>query len=410
MTMTAQPAVDDRTAELDVIRGFALFGVMLINLYGHPEFAIPEEVIAGLATAGIDRPLGWLLEVFAEGKAQALFSMLFGFGFAMFLDRAEKRGADGMGLYLRRLLILLVIGFVHVCVIFFGDILHVYALTAFLLILFRRASTRTLLICGVLLSLLPNLIDGLWFVWEEASTGQAPAVFGAWEAGLERRWVIFQSGDPVAYVTELVRAMGAEWMLSVIFYTYMATVLGRFLMGYWLFRKGWMLNPAAHAAGFRRWAPRLIVAGLALGITDVTLGEMDLDLGMAGEIATVILHRAAQLITALGYGAGLVVLMQGGGWRRRLSGLGAVGRMALTNYLSQSVMYLFVFYGFGLNLMRYGGALTCLTIAVTFFAFQIVFSQWWLARFRFGPLEWLWRSATYGQWQRLRQTPAAETA
>lgn len=404
--MTIGPTVDDRSPELDVIRGFALFGVMLINLYGHAEFAIPESVLAGLATAPVDRPLGWILGVFMEGKAQALFSMLFGFGFAMFLSRAEARGADGMKLYLRRLAILLVIGFVHAVAVFFGDILHIYALTAFILILFRRAPDRLLLAGGLALSLLAGLVMTLHLAWAEAATGATPALVAAFEAGLERRWVAFMAGDYPAYVVELFRGMGAEWFLSVFAWSYIGTVLGRFLMGYWLFRKGWLLRPADHAAGFRRWAPRLLVAGLALSLTDVAIGASGFEPGVAAQVALEILHRAGQLTLALGYGAGLVVLMQGGRARRLLSGLGDVGRMALTNYLMQSLVYLFVFYGFGLGLMRYGGALTCLGIAVVTFALQIAFSRWWLARFRFGPLEWLWRSATYGQWQRLRSTPA----
>lgn len=403
MTTTLMgPIGDDRSSELDVIRGFALFGVMLINLYGHSEFAIPAEVLAGLATAPIDRPLGWVFDVFMSGKAQALFSMLFGFGFAMFLSRAEARGVDGMKLYLRRLMILLVIGFAHALAVFFGDILHIYALTAFVLILFRRAPDRLLLICGLAFSLLAGLAMILHLAWAEAATGTTPALAAALEAGNARRWIAFMAGDYPAYVAELFRGMGAEWFLSVYAWSYIGTVLGRFLMGYWLFRKDWLMRPTVHAAGFRRWAPRLIIGGLALSLADVAIGASDLEPSVLGEVGLEILHRAGQLTLALGYGAGLVVLMQGERGRRLLSGLGDVGRMALTNYLTQSVVYLFVFYGFGLGLMRYGGALTCLAIAVVTFALQIAFSRWWLARFRFGPLEWLWRSATYGQWQRFR--------
>lgn len=404
-TTRTGPVVDDRSPELDVIRGFALFGVMLINLYSHAEFAIPAEVLAGLATAPVDRPLGWVFDVLMSGKAQALFSMLFGFGFAMFLSRAEARGADGMKLYLRRLTILLVIGFAHVVAVFWGDILHIYALAAFILILFRRASDRLLLACGLAFSLLAGLVVTLHLAWVEAATGATPALTVALDAGLERRWIVFLAGDYPAYVAELFRSLGAEWFLSVFAWSYIGTVLGRFLMGYWLFRKGWLMQPAAYAAGFRRWAPRLIVAGLALSLADVAIGVSGVEPGVAGQVGLEILHRAGQLVLALGYGAGLVVLMQGERARRLLAGLGDVGRMALTNYLTQSLVYLFVFYGFGLGLMRYGGALTCLGIAVVTFALQIALSRWWLGRFRFGPAEWLWRSATYGQWQRFRRTP-----
>ena len=410
MTTNTGPVVDDRSSELDVIRGFALFGVMLINLYGHADFAIPEDVLEGLATAPIDRPLGWVFDVFMSGKAQALFSMLFGFGFAMFLSRAEARGADGMKLYLRRLMILLVIGFAHAMAVFYGDILHIYALAAFILILFRRAPDRLLLICGLAFSLLAGLAMILHLAWAEAATGTTPALTTALEAGNGRRWIAFMAGDYPAYVAELFRSMGAEWFLSVFAWSYIGTVLGRFLMGYWLFRRNWMMRPADHAAGFRRWAPRLIIGGLAFSLADVAIGASGFEPGVAAQVGLEILHRAGQLTLALGYGAGLVVLMQGERARRLLSGLGDVGRMALTNYLTQSLVYLFVFYGFGLGLMRYGGALTCLGITVVTFALQIAFSRWWLARFRFGPLEWLWRSATYGQWQRFRIKRVPETA
>ena len=117
-------AAGERLGELDVIRGFALFGVLLINLYGHNEFALPGARLEALSTAPIDGPLGFLFEWLVAGKAQALFSMLFGFGFAMFLERADARGADGVRLYLRRLTVLTVIGAVHVLFVFFGDILH----------------------------------------------------------------------------------------------------------------------------------------------------------------------------------------------------------------------------------------------------------------------------------------------
>jgi len=405
-TMKMAPVGDDRSPELDVIRGFALFGVMLINLYGHYEFAIPAAVLDGLVTAPVDRPLGWVFDVFLSGKAQALFSMLFGFGLPMFLSRAEARGADGMRLYLRRLSILLVIA--HALAVFFGDILHIYALTAFILILFRRAPDRFLLLCGLAFSLLAGLAMTLHLAWAEAATGTTPALTVALEAGNARRWIVFMAGDYPAYVAEMWHSMGAEWFLSVFAWSYIGTVLGRFLMGYWLFRKEWLMRPAAHAAGFRRWAPRLIGAGLAFSLADDAIGASDFEPGVAAQAVLEIVHRIGQLTLALGYGAGLVVLMQSSWARKLLSGLGDVGRMALTNYLTQSLVYLFVFYGFGLGLIRYGGALTCLGIAVVTFGLQIVFSRWWLARFRFGPLEWLWRSATYGQWQPFRAPRAFE--
>jgi uncharacterized protein len=395
----AQPtAAGERIQALDVIRGFALFGVLLMNLYGHPEFALPEAVVAALPTARIDAPLGFLFDWLVDGKAQALFSMLFGFGFALFLERAEARGASGTRLYLRRLLVLAVIGFLHAALIWYGDILHAYALTGFCLILVRRWPPRALLVGGLLLSLFatfPILI--LWAV--QAADGSTPPVLAAFEAGLARRYPVFLDNDPVAYVRELIRGMGPEWMGGPFAWSYFATVLGRFLIGYWIFRTGWLSRPGAITG---RLATALLAIGLTTALADAALKSWGPEWGLAGDLVEELLHRAGQLTLALGYGAVLFLLVRRpGGWSASAS-LAAVGRMALTNYLMQSLVYLFVFYGFGLGLLRYGGALVCLLVAVPAFAAQIVFSRWWLARFRFGPAEWLWRSATYGRWQPMR--------
>ena len=120
-----------------------------------------------------------------------------------------------------------------------------------------------------------------------------------------------------------------------------------------------------------------------------------------------LVRSTSQLVLALGYGAGLVVLCQSDAWKRRLSGFGAVGQMALTNYLAQSLVYMFGLYGFGLGLLPYAGGTFCMLVAFAFFALQIVFSRWWLARYRFGPAEWLWRSLTYGVRQPMQARPRA---
>jgi uncharacterized protein len=108
------------------------------------------------------------------------------------------------------------------------------------------------------------------------------------------------------------------------------------------------------------------------------------------------------ILQALAYAAIIVVLCQNPKWRARLSGLGAVGQMALTNYVAQSMVFVFVLYGFGFGLLPYNGATFALCLAVVTFAVQIAYSRWWLARYRFGPLEWVWRTLTYGQKQPMR--------
>jgi uncharacterized protein len=398
--IVAPTAASERIGEVDVIRGFALFGVLWMNFVFHAETAIPAKVIAALPTAAIDKwiePLGaWL----AEGKAQCLFSLLFGFGFAILSERAEARGVDARALYLRRLLILLAVGIADMALLWMGDILHAYALMGLLLMLTRRWPGGLLLGVGLVLALGAFPAVAAWYV-ATTPPGQAPAVFALQAAGVTRRWAVFQGHDYVAFVREVVLSWGPEWYFSLMGGAFMATILGRFLIGSWIFRQGWLQDTEHHAALFRRAAPWLLGAGLILAAVGPALELAGVRLPRPVRPITSLIGEAAQLVLALGYAAGLVVLLRRPVWHRALSGLGAVGQMALTNYLTQSLVYVFVLYGFGLGWLKYAGPTFSLVAALVIFAGQILFSRWWLARYRFGPAEWVWRSATYGRWQPL---------
>jgi uncharacterized protein len=334
------------------------------------------------------------------GKAQALFSMLFGFGFAIFHERVVARGLDATRLYARRLSILFVIGLMHVSLVWAGDILHQYALAGFLLLLTLRWPDRVLLTAALVLSIaLMPLLDA---VTPLIYASQAPPWEANWAQAQELRWEVFRQPDYQAYVATNLKTTWLEWYSQPFGMIILALVFGRFLLGSWIQRKGWLQNPAAHIGGFRRYATILLAFGLIISAIRPALRSLDVLTGNL-ELTTRVLADIGMVVLALGYGAGIVVLCQSGSWRRRLSGLGAVGQMALTNYLTQSFFYLFVLYGFGLGLLPYLGATLALVLALVVFAAQIAFSRWWLARYRFGPLEWLWRSATYASWQPLRK-------
>lgn len=401
-TAMAPTAGNERIGELDIIRGFALFGVLWVNMYGYTEYIVSPDRIVHLWGETIDRYAGLFTEWVAYGKAQALFSMLFGFGFAILSDRVDARGLDSRRLYLRRILILLAVGVAHVLLLWAGDILHAYALMGLVLMTTRRWPSRLVLGLGLVLSLGVAVAGDLLM---EAMTppGQQPAVLGLMHTAMERRWEVFQGQDYGAYVRELWSMIGPEFYASPIGWAFVGTILGRFLIGAWIYRQGWMQDTARHTAGFRRALPWLLIGGLVIAAIGPVLTLLKLDYPRGAEHAPAFLKQLGQLVLALGYGCGLVVLCQSEGWKRRLSGLGAVGQMALTNYLIQSVFYMFVLNGFGLGWMKYAGPAFCLVAAIVFFAVQIVFSRWWLARYRFGPAEWLWRWATYGARQPLRR-------
>lgn len=390
-----------RIAEIDIIRGFALFGVLWMNLNSNAEFAVPVAVLTGLPTSGVDRWIGLLGDWLGQGKAQCLFSILFGFGFAILTHRAEARGADARALYLRRLLILLAVGFAHLFLLWMGDILHAYALMGLILLVTRRWPTRLLLVLGVSLAIGAMTAAIVWYV-VVTPPGTAPDFIREQIAGTARRWPIFMGHDYGAVVRELWIANGREFYQTALGPAFLATVLGRFLLGSWIFRQGWMQDTHRHSEAFRRAAPWLLVVGLVLAAILPGLELTGVRLPRWTQIPRTLIDESSQLILALGYAAGIVVLCQTAAWRRLLSGLGAVGQMALTNYLGQSLVFLLVLYGIGLGWLRFAGPTVCLVLALVVFALQILISRWWLARFRFGPAEWVWRSATYGHWQPLR--------
>src|SRR5436190_2047418 len=399
----------DRLTELDIIRGLALFGVLWMSLFGHIGLVIPEEHMSTLASAPVDKWVTFFTTWLAAGKAQALFSFLFGLGFALFLERAEGRGANGNLLYVRRLGFLLVLGFAHLWLLWIGDILNAYAMMGFVLMLTRRWPGWLLLGTGLALTLLGTV--ALRFVVEHtiSAPGAPPPWAAIQDAGALRRFALFQGSDYAAYVRELFHASWAELYGQPIGIVFLAWILGRFMIGSWIYRQGWMQDTERYSAGFRKWAPILLVAGLLIALVGPALNLAGIKAPPPWYYGTQLLGRLAQFILPLGYAAGIVVLCRQERWRERLSGLGAVGQVALTNYLMQSLLYMFLLYGFGFGLLPWLGSTLALIVALVFFALQIAFSRWWLARCRFGPVEWLWRSATYGRWQELRR-PGTETA
>jgi uncharacterized protein len=407
---TAPATGTARLAELDVIRGFALFGVFWMNLFQHIGLIIPTEHADKLASAPVDKVVTFVTLWLAAGKAQALFSFLFGLGFALFLERAEARGANGTVLYVRRLAVLLLIGLAHLWLLWIGDILNAYALMGFVLILTRRWPGWLLLGAGVVLATFGTLALRLLSDFYLTAPGAQPSWVLTQQEGTLRRFALFQHADYAAYVRELFRASWDEIYLSPIGPVFLGWILGRFMIGSWVYRQGWMQDTARHAAGFRKWALILLPAGLLIGLIGPTLFALGIKAPSPWNYGLQILGRINLIVLPFGYAAALVVLCQSAAWRGRLSGLGAVGQMALTNYLAQSLVYMFLLYGFGFGLMTRLGSTMALGIAAAFFAVQVAYSRWWLARYRFGPVEWLWRSATYGSRQPMRLAPAAPMA
>lgn len=396
-TSAFQPVTpNERIATLDILRGLALLGILLMNI---EAFAGPLDLsFTGIDAhwQGLDRWADGFVYIFVQGKFFTLFSLLFGVGFAVMAQRAEAAGRDFTRFYLRRSLGLLVIGLLHMVLLWAGDILVAYALLSFILLAFREAprswlpalGTASYLAAAVLLLLLGALMSLL--PADEAAKQTRTAL-----ASIEAQRQAYGHGSYGVAVLQRLRDFGTTLGALLVVGP---QVLGMFLIGAWFARSGAIAHPAEHPRLFAalRWGA--LPVGLALMLLSVwwlpyvAPGRFDLR-----STSTYALNAVAGLLMCLGY------LAWGVRWSVHLRWLAPAGRMALSNYLGQSLVCTLVFYGYGLGWFEQMGRAWQLLFAVSLFAVQVLLSHYWLKYFRFGPMEWLWRAMTYLQLPPLRR-------
>jgi uncharacterized protein len=391
----------ERLVTLDVLRGFALCGVLIGNMVLYSG----RWAERGLASAPsvLDRIAEWFLVLFVDSKAQTLLTLLFGFGFAVQLLRAEERREPVIGLHVRRLIVLFVLGLFHVTFLWWGDVIWTYAVSGFGLLLFVRTSNRTRVIWALLLTFVPYLVSSISEVWLAAlRVFMEPTDLGA---STLRMGLVLEREDRAGLAWEHLR-YALVWSTQIYVWYFLWT-LGRFLLGYVAGKLRWFDNDGAdHLPVFRRlaaWGGAIAVVTSAFGVAG-RLGMIRLrDHGLWARLLAGAVEQIGLLALTLAYVAIVVLLMQRPAWRRALRILAPVGRMPLTTYFSQSLVCTFLFYGWGLGWAGSVGVAGCLGLALAIFTVQVAICHLWLRSFRFGPLEWLWRSAVYLKLQPMRQ-------
>jgi uncharacterized protein len=397
-----------RISEIDMIRGFALFGVLLVNMFGFgAEWGAWESPIDRLAFT--------IMRVFFDSKSWTLFSLLFGFGFAIQLLRADRQGYRFLPMYLRRLVVLFLIGSAH-ALLYDGDILMLYAELGVALLFVHRLSTRTLLIAAAALIFVFPLAH---LVTPERQPGEpgATATVEVARAALEeaQRTHVYATGSFADVVIDNASAIPANPFEDINWADSGLAVFAMFLLGLSIGRSGILNNIAAHGeliARVRNW-------GLASGLLAMaverwlaaTTGYAVFRVQQAGlgaQFLGDLVFAFGTVALALGYGALIVVAAQTRTGRAMLAPLGAVGRLGLTVYLTQTLIFSTLFYGYGLGQAYQLGPAAVTACAVVIFAVQVLACQWWLKRFRYGPAEWIWRSLTYLKWEPLRRRPGLE--
>ena len=391
MTKKLGPTTEkERHLILDVFRGLALAGIALAN---YPEFALwtflSAEEQALMPTAEVDKIVRFLQYAFIDGKFYTIFSLLFGVGFSLILAR------HSVSLFLRRMLILVGIGFCHLMFIWSGDILLLYAVGGLLLPLFIRMKDKVLLMLAGLLIFVPVILDAftefggidfagpfyeLW--WEQATKeGITEENFATW----------LRDADHYGTMFAFLKQGAIERIWEFVAGHRLPKVLGLFIMGY-------LIGKHQLYARLRE----LPLKQLFLWTTALSLPTSLLYAWSAvedhpwGLTIHSLLYAVSVIPLAFSYIAGVCLLFQShSSW---LAPLGAPGRMALTCYISQSLIGIFLFYGLGLGLGTSFGLITIELTAICVFITQIAVSHVWLKYFRFGPLEWLWRMLTYGRY------------
>lgn len=390
-------AQGDRVEELDVLRGFALLGVLIANFVGFAGGGVmaTDSQLESLATARLDHIVDFTVEWLVYNKANTLFATLFGLGFYIQISRnGEKPGFARR--YSRRLLWLLLFGILNMTLLWVWDILNLYAVAGFLLLAVRGWRTRTLVMVGLVLAMLSSsLLDVI--------TDAAGLSLMDWnpysDAAVLERQAASAAGDYPALIALFWRYTWEEWFAGAMFFVWLAYAGGRFMLGAAIGRSGIVDDIPGNLPLLRRIRNVTLPLGLLVAFAVPALSEWNEHLlGEAGETLAAVLESPSALLLAAGYASMIAVGWHSPVGRTVLAPLRPVGQMALTNYLMQGLAYAFVLFdvGPGLGLAGKIGTSAVVLICLAFFAFQMAFSAWWLARYKFGPMEWLWRWLTYG--------------
>ena len=398
----------ERIDAIDILRGVAILGILIVNmgLFSHGETPPARGIV--------DR----LIFFFAQEKFKALFSFLFGVGLAVQMLRAEARGARFLPRYARRLGVLFLIGVAHSLLVWDGDILHDYAQLGVVLLLFRRRSLRTLLVWAGVLIAIPMVFYSL--TTYRALTG------GGHVNPQVQKWIAYETEESDQQTTddaddaariyargtygEMLAFRARELPRDLLPDSDDAFIVAMFLLGLYAGRRRIFHDIPAHRTFLRRvqrWGLLIGVAGnAAFAVGGAFEPAPDSVMQNGGRLCLVFGAAALTLF----YASSIALLTQSDRWRRRLTPLAAVGRTALSNYLLQSLICTTIFYSYGLALFGRVGSSVGLLLTIGIFLVQVPLSVWWLGRFRFGPIEWAWRSLTYWQRQPMRLTAPATGA
>lgn len=404
-----------RYLELDALRGFAVMGILLMNIVG---FAMPEMAYVSPAVyggTGLPDTIVWALSyVFVDGKMRGLFTILFGASMMLVIERARSNGGDPAKVHFSRMTWLAIFGLTHFFLLWAGDILFLYAAVGCIAYFLRNLTANDLIRRALLIFTLGFLgytvmFGSLLYMQYQAGLPGASAAaienvaeivagFDSSAATITGDIALHQSGFVAIFLDKIQNDLFGPFVLL----TYnLAETLPLMMIGMALYKNGFTTGQWT-SEQYRRWGMRLTAIGTVI-LTAIAFGLIYSDFAILLMVnASYAWNWPSQLLMTIGYAAlliGLIRTFQSSPWMMRVA---AVGRAAFTNYLGTSLLMTFIFYGWGLGLYGSVGRVELYLFVLGAWALMLLWSQPWLVRFRYGPLEWLWRSLARRQLQPMR--------
>jgi len=403
----------DRIFSLDMVRGVAVMGIFSVNIIA---FAMIEAAYFNPSAYGgwhgADLGLWATNMLVIDGKMRTLFSMLFGASTLLVIERAEAAGLSGPKVHIRRMLVLLGFGLVHYFLIWFGDILTLYAASGLIAFLFRKLPVQRLVALGAAFLVVGMLLFfGFMFTQYQAdiaahAPGASQAAIKEWNDGLGN---FFPTAAEIARDKALHLGSWLDYVRHNIDHrreiigqtlVFMPDTIGLMLLGMAGYKSGFLTGEWDDGS-YRRVVRTAIPIGLAAGLATVAY-DISSNFYMVGVFAAfVILAVPFITVMAFGYAALIILLSRRQGWLAQR--IAAAGRCAFTNYLGTSLIASFVFYGWGFGLYGSLSRWQAWLLVPVVWTLMLTWSKPWLQHFHYGPLEWAWRSLARGKWQAMRR-------
>ncbi len=384
----------ERINEIDIVRGVALFGILIVNMsfYKYPVYM---ERIPSQFPEGLERLSAMFIQLFFTGNFYAVFSFLFGLGFFIFMDRTMKKGLELKPLYRRRLTALLIFGLLHIVLFWSGDILFTYALTGFILLAFRNVSLEAIKKWILALFVFAFFFNTVVSFFKSAGKVLAPEKYQViMDEMISSAIIMYTEGTFVELTIYRLVNEVPYVMVGVIFW--IPQVLAFFLCGLYAGCKGIFNDIPAHVPMFKKirtWG--LLVGGVFL----LFYALIDYGILAVHPLLNVSLLSGINYLASIfifpAYVSMIILGAQAGFWKKVLTPVGEAGKMALTNYLSQTLICVIIFYGFGFGLYGRVSVSAGILITIAIFLVQVAWSNAWMRKFKYGPMEWFWRLLTY---------------